>query len=895
MLYRVTNERAMSIIRRTRALWRNLFRREEVERDLDAEVRGYAELLTEEHMRRGMKPEEARRTSRLDAGGSEQIKEAVRSVRAGAWLDTLWQDVRYAIRVLRKSPGYTAAAVLTLALGIGANTAIFTVADAALLRSLPYPDANRLVHVSETRPTHEFTEMEASMPDFEDWIARNHVFQDIAGYSRRAFLIADREGSSRMFGAAVTSSFFSVLETQPILGRVFTPSDAQQGAAKVALITHNLWEMRFGGSPNAVGESLILNGQSFTVVGVLPASFQFAPAGIADVWVPLIPNQDQLTRRTFHWLNVIARLKPGVSLEQARAEMAIIANQLAAEHPDAAAGGGIRVITLHEQVVGNLQKVLVVLAGTAGFVLLIACANLANLSLARATTRYKEIAVRIALGARRGRILRQLLTECVVLALLGGAAGAIWAQWGVRLILRAIPPAMLQAMPYLQEVTLHRSALLFTFAVSVLAAIVFGLIPALQTSRPDLYETLKEGGRGSTGPVRQRTRDVLIVAEIALSLVLLVGAGLLMRSLIRLLDADPGFDPKNLLTLQVSLPSAKYPQRLQIAAAEQQLLQKIATIPGVISSGAIDTPPLQGGGTLGLAVEGRPPAQPGEYPEANSRDVSADYFRAMKIPLVRGRFFGEQDIMGRPPVFIINQTLANKLFPNEDPIGQRLYTPISPDQQPAEIVGVVGDEKLGAFDAPLTPIVYDPLLQYPSSPVSFVVRSASDPHLPVPAIRSAIHDLDPELAVSAVATIEEIVSTSAPTFLRRFPAILIGTFAGLALVLAALGIYGVIAYSITQRTREIGIRVALGAQPRDILSQVMRRGMRTAAIGVAVGLVGALALTRVLRSLLFAVTSTDPLTFAAVALLLCLVAFVACYLPARRALRVDPIIALRHE
>jgi putative ABC transport system permease protein len=878
-------------------LWnriRYLLCREEFDRELQEEMHIHREMAEEKLSQSGSPQEEARYGAMTIFGNNTLALEDSRAVWS-PFLETLFQDLRFGLRMLRKSPGFTAVALLTIALGIGVNTAVFSVVNAALVKSLPYPKADRLVHLWETYQGHAIaSQREASWPNYQDWVQRYHAFDAMAGYWFMPFSVAESGQPAIMPGGGVTSSFFTVLGVQPSLGRAFAPGDEQPGAGHVTILSNGLWQRRFGGDANVIGRSIDLSGVNYTVIGVLPKDFQFAPLGVLDIWVPLVPAGNQATKRYFHWLHVIARLKDGVTLDQARAEMTVVSAQLAAQYPDTNTGTGIRVITLREQITGQIRPVLFALFGTAGLVLLIACANLANLYLARAASRQREVGLRIALGATRSRILQQIFCECGLLSLAGGALGLLAAKPGVKLALRAIPAGILQSsLPYLKNASMDWSVFAFALGIAVFTTLAFGLLPALRASSTDVQDALKDGGRTSQGGVRQRTRDALVVCEVALSLTLLVGAGILLHSLTRLLNVDPGFDPHNLLTAQVSLPRTQFPGATEINALQQRLFARLAQIPGVTTVGSIDTPPMMGGGTISVSVEGRPVPRLEDAQDVNTRQVSVDYFRAMKIPLVRGRFFTAQDDVTHPHAVIINYTLANLLFHTDNPVGHRLLLSASENQPAIEIVGVAGDEKLGPLDQPTTPIVYDPLLQDASRTVSLVIRTAVNPNSEIAPLREAIRELNPQIVVTRFATIDDIISASPATFLRRFPALLIGSFAALALLLAAIGVYGVVAYFVAQRTREIGIRMALGAAPSDIVMQVVARGLRIAVTGIALGTLLSLALTRLLASLLFRVAPFDPVTFAGVAALLTVIAALACYLPTRNAAHVDPMACLR--
>jgi len=810
-------------------------------------------------------------------------------------METLLQDIRYGWRMLAKSPGFAAIAVITLALGIGANTAIVSVIDAMLFHALPYRAPAGLVHLWETRPQREFTQMEASYPNLEEWRRSNHVFSDLAGYTGMNLSLTGHGTPQRLFAGRVTANFFDVLGVSPFLGRGFRPGEDAPNAARIALLTYGLWQQQFGGDTGVVGRPLTLNGEPYTIVGVLPPEFQFAKRGNAQLWVPLNPNPDEISRRTRHWENVIGRLRPGVTIEQAQAEMTHLAQRLAAEYPDASAGGGIRVVPLQEEIVGPVRPVLMALLGAVGLVLLIACVNVANLLLARAQSRQKEIAVRLALGATRGRLLRQVLTESLLLALLGGGLGLIAARWGVQVILARISGQILTQAPYLRASSLNVGVLAFTLAISLVTGIVFGIVPALQATGLSLQTSLTTGVRTTGGAAHHRLRNGLVVGEIALSLVLLTGAGLLMKSLVRLLQVDLGFQAENLLTAEISAPPARYSDRQHNQNLVRQLLDQVQGLPGVRASALIDITPLKGGDTLSFTVQGRPAPPPGLNPEANTRDVSSSYFQVMEIPLLRGRFFTDQDRADSPPVLVINQTLAEKIFPGQDAVGKRLVFSFRTPPLVAEIVGVVGDEKLGALDQKATPVLYSPTLQSNDTDLTLVVRSDLDPPNLTAGIRTEVAGIDPDVVVNSAVTVKKIIADSPAVFLRRFPALLIGAFAGLAVLLSTIGIYGVLSYLVAQRTREIGVRMALGARPAQILRMLLNHGLGLGAIGIALGLLAAMGAAHGLAGLLFGVKPDDPAVFGSVAALIAAVVLAACLVPARRAAKVDPMVTLRYE
>ena len=751
------------------------------------------------------------------------------------------------------------------------------------------------MHLWETRPEHEFTQMEASRPNLLEWQASNHVFSGLAGYTGMNFSLTGRGTPQRVYAARVTSNFFDLLGITLAIGRAFRPDEDRPGGERIVLLSYGFWESQFGGDPQVVGQMLTLSGEAYTVVGVLPREFQFAKRGQAQVWVPLNPNPGESARRSFHWVNVIGRLRPEVTVAQAQAEMTRLAQRLAAEYPDTNRGGDVRVVPLHEEIVGPVQPVLFALLGAVGMVLLIACVNVANLLLARAKTRQKEVAIRLALGATQWRLLRLVLTESVILSLCGGALGLVWARWGVNLIMARIPAQVMTQMPYLRGLSLNLGVLEFTLAISLLTGIVFGLVPAMQASRWDLQDSLKEGTRTAGGSAQRRLRNALVVSEIALSLVLLAGAGLLMKSLVRLLEVNPGFETQNLLAAEISAPDARYSDQQRNEIFLSQLLDRVGSIPGVRGAGLIDVTPLHGGGTTGFAVEGRPAPAPGEAPEANTRDVSPNYFSVMGIPLIRGRFFTDQDRSGSPLVLIVNKNLADKVFPGQDAIGHRFIFIFDSHPTAAEIVGVVGDEKLGSLDQRTTPVLYSSSFQTNDTELTLVVRANGDPANVTAAVRAEVASLDPNVLVNSAITLKTIIEDSPSVFMRRFPALLVGAFAGLAVLLSAIGIYGVLSYLVTQRTREIGVRMALGAQRSSILRLLLGEGMRLAALGIAIGLVAAAGATRLLATLLFGVLPTDPYVLLTVTGLIAVVTLAACSIPARRAMKVDPMVALRYE
>lgn len=807
-------------------------------------------------------------------------------------MQTIWQDLRYGLRMLANRPGFTIVAIFTLALGIGANTAIFTVVDAALLRGLPYQSPERLYHLFERTPQAEFPQREFSYPDYQDY-QQNKVFTALGAYTGGGGIITGRGEPQRVFAPSVSANFFTVLGVEARIGRTFQPGEDQPGAPRTTVLTYGLWQRMFGGDPAVIGQALTVNGVSHTVIGVLPPGFQFAFRP-ADLWLPYQPTQSQLTRRFMHGTNLIGRLESGTSVEQAQSEISAIAARIEAEHSGSHAGTGAILVPLQEQVVGQIRPILLVLLGAVGFVLLIACANLASLLLTRSIARQKEIAIRTALGAQGRRLIRQLLTESVLLSMAGGAAGVLIAMWGVDALVAALPDAQLNSLPFLRSLRIDTGILGFAVGLSVLTGIVFGLAPAIQSSRVDLMGALKEGGRTSAAGTRQRLRGALVVIEIALAVVLLVGSGLMLKSLVRLLKVDVGFNPQNLLTMTVALPPGKYGEPNRRIAFHDQLRERINALPGVAGAGVVNILPLVSGNTTRFFVEGDPVPPPGQEIEANSRVTGPGYFQTLGIPLISGRFFDERDTADAPGVVAINKTVADRIFGGRDPIGQRLRYPGFTGAADL-VVGVVGDVKITGLDDAIKPVLYYPFQQDVSMTTNLVVRTIADPSPLVDAVRNECRTLEPDVALFSVRTIEEMIDDSPAAFIRRFPAFLIGIFAFVALLLATLGIYGVVSYSVSQQTHDIGVRMALGATAPDILKMVLKQGLTLALLGLAIGVLGALGLTRLLSSLLFQVQPGDPAILSLVAGVLVFVALLACYIPARRAAKVDPMIALRYE
>jgi predicted permease len=813
-------------------------------------------------------------------------------------MNTLLQDVRHGIRMLLKSPGFAAIAILTVGLGIGANTALFSVVNGVLLNPLPYPNASQLVALYGKYPGDD--QAPIAYLNFLDWRRDNQSFSSIALYHNEDCNFTGTDEAERVSGYMISADFFATLGVKPVLGRHFRADDDQVGAAPVVILGGGFWERRFGASPDIVGKSINLNGTSHTIVGVIPASFSFYGHD-RDVYTPIGQWNDPSfhDRRIVFSSGMVGRLKPGVTLSMAKADMGNVARNLAAAYPEADKGLGATLVSTKEDMVGNVQPLLLVLLGAVGFLLLIACANVANLLLARSIRRSREFAIRAALGASHSRVIRQLLTESILLAGLGGALGLLLAFWGTKAVLGSLP----SALPRANEVSMDSSVLLFTLGVSLLAGILFGLAPSLKTSRVDLQEVLKEGGRGSSG-VRHRLQGIFVATEVALALVLLVGAGLMIRSLTSLWRVNPGFNPGHAITFSLSLPASPATRSAETRARLRAFDGKMVSIPGVEAvSVTLGSRPMQHNSSESFWIEGRPkPANLNEMNPAMFYLAESGFQQAMGISLQRGRFITPQDDEHSPVVIVIDDVFARTYFPGEDPIGKHVH--LATFKVEAEIVGVVGHVKQWGLDGDAKSAIqaqfYHPFMQLPdnimrltATGVAVVLRSKGDPSTLMGPVRKAVQEIDPREVIYNVATMNQVVANSLAA--RRFSMILLGVFAGLALALACVGIYGVISYLVGQRTNEIGVRMALGAQRTDVLRLILGEGTRMALIGVVIGIVAALGLTRLMSNQLFGVSAQDPLTFGGVALSLVIVAIAACYVPARRAMRVDPIVALRYE
>ena len=823
-------------------------------------------------------------------------------------MGTLLQDLRFGFRLLLKNPGFSAVAILALALGIGANTAIFSVVDAVLFRPLQFERPNSLVAVWE-RDLKKGEDHDSVMAgNFVDWKNRSQIFEAMSAHAGGSVNLTGLAEPERIRGARVSAGLFPLLGITPQVGRVFSPDEDQPGHQRVVIIGDRLWRSKFGGDPEVVGRWITLNNQDYEVVGVMPAGFALPLNEDSEIWTPLVFTNEELTHRNSHYLKVLARLKPDVSLEQANAEMTSLAAQLETEYPKSNDGTGAAVFSLHSEIVGDVKRPLLIFLGAVAFILLIACANVANLMLARAASRQREIAVRIALGASRWRLVRQMLIESVVLALAGGAAGLLLSLWGIEFLSAA---AEGMSAPRARSIGLDGRVLLFTFGASVLTGLIFGSVPALQASKPDLNDALKEGGRSSGSLRRNRTRNLLVASEMALAFVLLVGAGLLINSFLKLRAVDPGLKPGNVLTMNITLPRQKYAKSEQVISFHRQLLEQVAAVPGVETVGSVTALPY-GGSTNSFGYTIESPVSGDQTTSIISQLASAHFFRAIGIPMLGGREFNEGDVDGAAPVVIVSDALAKRFWPDQEPLGRRIKWGNKEFGSPwMTVVGVVGDVRQRGLDTQPRPTLYVPSLQLgepikmqvgitlrdlmtdDARSIELVVRSTSGVAGLQNAVRAAVWNVDPNQPVVRIKTMEQILADT--MIVQRFSTSLLAGFAGIALALAAAGIYGVISYSVTQRTHEIGIRMALGADQRDVLRLVVGQGMVPALIGLGVGIAGAIGLTRFMRSLLFNVSVTDPITFGVIGFLLFVVAVAACYLPARRAARVDPMIALRCE
>jgi len=872
------------------------FSRKKWEHEANEELRFHIEQQTAANIAAGMAAEEARRQAVLQLGAIEGVKEAIREQRRGFWLETLWADLRYGLRMMVRSPGFTLIAILTLGLGIGANTAIFSIVYAALLRPLPYPAPDQLVIVYEAKPQQDIKKTGTSYPNFEVWRRENHVFSELAGNATHELTLTGQGEPFLVETGVVTPETFPLLGINPLLGRTFVSDDGKRGAQPVVILNEKLWRDRFGADPKIIGSSISLDKRSFTVVGVMPAGFRSPVLGPKqEIWIPLVDDPlfgGWMERRAGHWLVVLGRLKPGVTIAQAQAGMAPICQSLATEFPAENEGWTSRIAPLQAELTGDVKPALIVLWGAVGLVLLIACANVANLLLTRATARSKEIAVRLALGAGRARIVRQLLTESAALGVLGGIAGILLAYWGVQGLGAFLPGEFTQFGP----VGIESGVLAFALVLSVVASFVFGLAPALFAAKSDLQSNFRESGaRSGEGRTQRRLRSLFAGMEIALAMVVLVAAGLLVRSFLRLTSVNLGFNPQRLVKAEVDLPQFEYSTAQQWTNFSGELLARLQAQPGMKNTAiAIPLPLANGFVNLGFAIEGEPNLPSSRARTADYVSVSPEYFRVMSIPLLRGRGFSPQDIPSAPRVAIISQSFARIYFPNQDPLGKRLVFGFPPNPDIArEIVGIAGDVRDVSAAQDPGPMMYVPYAQAPFWGAVIITKTNLSASAVAAAIRREVRQIDADLPVTDIASFPDALD--ATEAVPRFRTLLFGLFGLLALILAAVGIYAVVSFSVAQRTQEIGIRMSLGAQPRQVLGLVIGSGLKLALFGIAAGGGAAFGLTRLMAALLFGVAPTDPWTFAAVAILLAGVGLAACYIPARRAMNVDPIVALRYE
>jgi putative ABC transport system permease protein len=874
-----------------RSFWRFL-RRESEDEAIAVEMREHQAEIVEELMGGGLNRGEAEAEARRRFGNTAALGENSRDEWGYAFAANLWQDVRYAVRSMARRPLFAAVVILPLALGIGANTAIFTLVHAALVRALPYREPDRLVHLWEINPTKEHGPYEASYQDYQDWRTAQRFFERFGGYVEADATLTEKQRVDRVAIAVANADFFPTLGVQPEMGRLFEPREEEPGSPRVVVLSYGFWQRHYQGDRGILGRALALNSAPFTVVGVLPADFHFASVGDAELWLPMVASKAQRASRFWHWIRVVARLRQGANEEQARAELQSVAERIDREDADHHKGSAILMRPLREQFTADVRPVLLVLGGAIAMVLLLACANVANLLLARSMGRRKELALRGSLGASRGRLVQQLLTENLLLAAAGGVLGVVLARWGIRGLTSALPMDMRNHMPFLTGLDVHWGMLAFTAAVSLGSGVLFGLAPALRLAKTDLHTALESGQRSTGGRGHLRLRHALLVAEVAISLVLLAGAGLMMRSTAHLLEVNPGFAPQRLLTMDMALPFRKYDTGSKATAIHDRILERVAGLPGVSAVGTTSVLPLTNGGNTGtLQVIGRP--DDSEKTTVYVRTISAGYLRAIGLPLLAGRTFDERDRPGSPEVILVNRRLAGTVFPNEDAVGKRIHFPWH--KAPLEIVGVVGDENTVSLDTELRPVVYFPYTQDSDVAWGMVVRTSGAGAGLGAAIRQAVSTLEPEAPVYHLRTMDQVIADAPSTVMRRYPAMLMGAFAIIALLMAVIGTYGLVAYGVSQRMHEIGVRIALGAGPRDILRLVMGQGLTLTLLGLALGLACAAVVTRGLEKLLFDVKPLDPATFAVAPALLLAAALLASFVPARRAIRVAPGEALGRE
>ena len=871
-----------------------LFDRQQLDSDLEDELAHHLDMRARKNREAGMNEVEARYAARRTLGNVSQLKEISREMWTFAWFETFWQDVRYAARVLGSKPAFTAVIVVTLATGIGANSAVFSVVNSVLLESLPYRQENRLVMVWETNARTGHDHNVVSPANFLYWHDHNTVFEQMAAFYDDTATLTGEGEPEQIPAQGISTNLFPLLGISPILGRDFSTDEGQRGHNHVVLLGYGLWQRRFGSDRGIINKTVKLDGKSFLVVGVMPPNVTlFAPKGslsgkVAELWYPY-GWRDGDRKPQGRWMSAVARLKPNVKLVQAQTQVAGLVAEITSMYPDFEAGWGVNLVPVHQDMVSNIRPTALVLLGTVGFVLLIACANVANLLLSNAASREREIAVRSALGATRWRITQQLLIESVLLAMCGGALAILAARWAISALVLLIPKEL-----HLAYVDLNWRIVVFTACISLLTGLLFGIVPALDTTRANSSDALREGGRSETGARGHRLRNVFAVAQISLSLVLLAGAGLLIRSFLRLSSVDPGFNPSNLVMARIDLPSTKYPKDAQYIDFFQRLLEQVRVMPGVRAATTDNSFPLTGM-TPGTSfnIVGRPNPPAGQDRVTEVQIVGSDYFHTMGIPVLRGRTFTDREQTLMSHVVMISEQLARQFFPNEVPLGQKLIIDMKDKNEPCEIVGIVADAKRAGLDVVPVAMSYWPHAELPFSSLMLAVRTDGDPLAKVGALRDIVHRMDPDLPLSDVLTMDQSLSESVAR--QRFGAVSVAILAGMALFLAAIGIYGVVAHAMSLRTREFGIRMALGAEAGDVEWLVFRHGVILAGVGVAVGVASAVALTHLIRGLLFGVSAHDPETMAEVIAFLVAVTLGACWIPARRATRADPLVALRYE
>ncbi|MGC2657409.1 MAG: ABC transporter permease [Bryobacteraceae bacterium] len=869
-----------------------VFRKRKRERELADELNSHLDLHTSDNLRSGMTPGQARREALLKLGGIEVTKEAYRDRSTIPTVESVLRDIRFAIRQLRRSPGFTSIATLMLSLGLCASAALFAFVDAALLRPLPYPNPNRLVHVTERNAM--IPRADLSYLDFLDWRKMNRVFSSLDAYTGGGYLLNSGGGAEPVRGERVSDGFFRTLGIKPVMGRDFYAGEDLKGTPNTVILSFGAWQKRFGAAKNIIGQIIRLSGAPYTVIGVLPATFQFAPRGEAEIWTPLHASGSCEDRRTCHNMEAIARLKDGISVQAALANMTSIAQQLEAQYPDSNRGQWASVLPLHEVVVGEVRPILLVLLAGGILLLLIAYVNVANLLLARSEGRRREIAIRRSMGASSGRLIAQFAIESAVLITAGCVAGLLLADWTIKLFVKLIPTAMMWRAPYLKGLAVNSHVLAFTALAALIAAAIFVVIPSVHLLFSRLRGGLAEGSRGSAGVAWRRLGANLVVFELAIAMVLLVGAGLLGKSLVKLLHVDLGFEASHLASTDIAAPQLTYGKDLQQVALGREIVRRFSVLPGITSVGITSVPPVSfNGNTDWIRFVGRP--YHGEHNEVNERDVSADYFRTLNARLLRGRYFTASDDAAKPKVAIINQALAEKYFPGEDPVGKRIGDDALTPKSIRQIVGVVDNVREGPLDADIWPAEYLPFEQSPDPYFTVLARTSQAEASVLPAMLATVHKIDPDIGIPDQTTMAERIDNSPSAYLHRSAAWLVGGFAAVALLLGVVGLYGVIAYSVSQRTREVGIRMALGAAHSDVYELILKEAGSLTVRGLAGGLVSSIAAALLIRKLLFGVTSWDVPTLGGVMLILALAALLASYVPARRAASVNPADALRAE